>query len=744
MSNSSRLSHAIQATFRSRIPPLFGSLFTTQPGTSRHPDQIRRNWSWFVGFALACYLLAAVPAVHAIDFDWDAAASGNWNDGTKWTPAGVPDVAGETATIDATGTPYTVTLNINPTIDAFDLNSADATLSAIGRTLTVDGAANLTAGLTDWRGSTWAGTGTLTNDATLRIGGSSQINNSVFDQNGIVDIQGGLSSTGTLTTANGVNNSGTINLESILSTFASNLTVTSGTLNNSGFINVNTGTGGNRTISANLTNNNTVNLNTDTIFSKSSGVYTNNAGFNIAAGKQLTITAFTQTFNQDSGTLDIDGIFKMTSADFEFNGGVITGTPTLNAVDLTIGAGSTGAATFAMGASSTLSGDIAAAQTVGVHGGQSSTATLTAANSFINAGVINLESTVSTNQSNLTVSSGTLNNSGFINVNTGTGGTRTISANLTNNGTVNLNTDTIFSKSGGLYTNNADFNIAAGKTLTINAFTQTFKQDGGTLDIDGTFLMTSADFEFNGGVITGTPTLNAVDLTIGAGSTGAATFAMGNSSTLSGDIAAAQTVGVHGGQSSTATLTAANSFLNAGTINLESILSTFNSNLTVTSGTLNNSGFINVNTGTGGLRTISANLTNNNTVNLNTDTTFSKSGGVYTNNNDFNIAAGEQLTITAFTQTFNQDGGTLDIDGIFKMTSADFNFNGGVINGAPTLNAVDLTIGAGSTGAATFAMGNSSTLSGDIAAAQTVGVHGGQNSTATLTAANNLWCEFRD
>ena len=85
--------------------------------------------------------------------------------------------------------------------------------------MTVDGAADLTVGLTDWRSSIWADTGTLTNNATLRIGGSSAINNSAFDQNGILDIQGGLSSIGVLTAANGVNNSGTINLETISSTF---------------------------------------------------------------------------------------------------------------------------------------------------------------------------------------------------------------------------------------------------------------------------------------------------------------------------------------------------------------------------------------------------------------------------------------------------------------------------------------------------------------------------------------------
>src|SRR5437868_12988166 len=76
---------------------------------------------------------------------WRAAVSGNWSDGSKWSLGAAPGV-NDTAVIDASGSNYTVTLDASPTISGFTLNSANATLSATGRTLTVNGAADISAG----------------------------------------------------------------------------------------------------------------------------------------------------------------------------------------------------------------------------------------------------------------------------------------------------------------------------------------------------------------------------------------------------------------------------------------------------------------------------------------------------------------------------------------------------------------------------------------------------------------------
>src|SRR5262249_59720690 len=88
----------------------------------------------------------------------------------------------------------------------------------------------------------------------------------------------------------------------------------------------------------------------------------------------------------------------------------------------------------------------------------------------------------------------------------------------------------------------------------------------------------------------------------------------------------------------------------------------WNSNLTVTSGTLTNTGTFAVNAGTGGGRAVTANLTNNGTVSLNTSTTFAKTGGVTTNTSTFTVAAGQTLTLGGGSgQSFNQSGGTLTV-----------------------------------------------------------------------------------
>src|SRR5439155_23928739 len=97
--------------------------------------------------------------------------------------------AGETAVINATGANYTVTLDISPTIAGLTLNSANATLFASGRTFTVNGPDTLSAGSVLWRGSTWAGSGTLTNNASLTAQGSSTISSSLV-QNGTLLVQG--------------------------------------------------------------------------------------------------------------------------------------------------------------------------------------------------------------------------------------------------------------------------------------------------------------------------------------------------------------------------------------------------------------------------------------------------------------------------------------------------------------------------------------------------------------------------
>ncbi|MCX7417981.1 MAG: cadherin domain-containing protein, partial [Planctomycetia bacterium] len=305
---------------------------------------------------------------------------------------------------------------------------------------------------------------------------------------------------------------------------------------------------------------------------------------------------------------------------------------------------------------------------------------------------------------NFTLSSGTLTNAatGVLNSNIGGGGGRTFSGSLINNGTVNLNTDTTFSTANGNYTNNNAFNIASSKTLTISGAAQVFTQAGGTLAVDGAFVMFNATFNFNDStevagpsVVTGVPVLIASTLNIGAGSTGAGTFSTRAASTLTGNVAAAQTILVQGDNSfGAATLTAADGFTNAGTISLESVSGSGSaSNLTVNSGTLTSSGTINFNVGGGGSRTLTTELANSGVVNVNTAATLGRPSADHSNSGTINVTGGD-LTVSqsgasptfanansgiiniADTRTLNISGGELSNFSGGTLTGGTFNITG--------------------------------------------------------------------
>ena len=62
-------------------------------------------------------------------------AGGAWSIPANWTPADVPDAAGETAVLPDLGGAYQVTLDINPAIDGLRLEMGAATLALNGKTI---------------------------------------------------------------------------------------------------------------------------------------------------------------------------------------------------------------------------------------------------------------------------------------------------------------------------------------------------------------------------------------------------------------------------------------------------------------------------------------------------------------------------------------------------------------------------------------------------------------------------------
>jgi len=463
---------------------------------------------------------------------WINPASGVWSNPNNWS-GGVVPLPTDDVLIGAVGANYTVTLDINPTLGSLTLDSPNATLSAVGRTVTASGSSTLAAGRLFMENSTWAGEGILTNDADMLFRGNSAIL-SPFVQNGVAVIQsfnpgGGTSDrVATLTAASGFTNAGTIVLDSSNAGEANTtLAVTSGTLTNAatGVINSNAGVGG-RVLAGSLTNLGTVNINRSTTFARMDGVYSNDSIFTIAPGQALTITGLNQTFHQNAGTLTNNGAINVMSATvglnggtlnnpgsvnvssgtFDFNGGAASGTPVLltNSA-LNFGLGSTGAGSFTVRETSSLSGDIAAGQTVVIQsfnpgGGTSDRiATLTAASGFTNAGTIVLDSSnAGEANTTLAVTSGTLTNAatGVINSNAGVGG-RTITAEVNNAGTITVNKGTGIGRTGAVHVNSGVF--VANATAFFSGVTLT-NEPGGVIAGTGTLSVPGMTFT-NAGII---------------------------------------------------------------------------------------------------------------------------------------------------------------------------------------------------------------------------------------------------
>src|SRR5712692_4672473 len=368
---------------------------------------------------------------------------------------------------------------------------------------------------------------------------------------------------------------------------------------------------------------------------------TNTATINIGSGQKLRLGTG-QTFNQNGGTVAGLGGLDFTGSTFNFNAGTIAGTgssalttctvngaaPVLINSTLNFGS-STGSASFIQtGGSSKATGTIAPAQTLWVSGrAAGSHTTLTLANGLTNAGAIRLESADSTYQSQITITGGTLTNTGTMDVNLGSGGTRVINGAFDNQGTLNINFTLDFIST---MTNSGTVNIASGQKLRL-ASGQTFNHNGGTIAGTGILELTGATLNFNGGTTTGsTPQLINGTLNFGNASTAAIFNMTGGSGKISGNIPAGATLWINGrGAGSHTTVTAAVGFTNAGTIDVA--------------------------TGSGGTRAIAAIVVNNGLMHINTG-----------------------LTVTG-TSFDNGAAGVIDGNGVVTLGTTTFR-NGGQLN----------------------------------------------------------------
>ncbi|HVZ93447.1 MAG TPA: hypothetical protein VG797_02950 [Phycisphaerales bacterium] len=710
------------------------------------------NRSLILAVGAAVSLSAAERALAGSNFTWAAATSGNWGDAIRWNPNGVPDVAGDSAVIDATGAAYTVTLNINPTLDFFTLNSSDATVSMVNRVFTATLGSTLSAGTIEFFASTWNGAA-LVNGATINFRGDSTINTPGFTNNGNVTLIGVPGAHAQLNLPDGSVNNGTWTVSSTTLANANISVAGNGAFTNSatGVFNIQQGASGGRTYNWVFNNLGTLNIDaSNATFQRTNATHTNNGDINISAGNNLIINASGQTFEQAGGTLDIDpdGLLQVLGATYLVSGGTTTGNVLVADGTATFNGGSGGTVIF-RGGSNTLRGDLGATQSVLVRGVPGFNTAVTSEDGFTNSGTLTFTSTTNATANLTAADTGVFinNASGVINIEPGAGGARTYSWNLTNNGTLNVNAaTTTFQRSGAVMANNGVFNVNSGGTLTINASGQRFDQSGGTLTVDpsGLFHVQSAGFRQTGGTVSGSVLLT--DGTLDLAWDGGGTFIMrGGSNTLLGDIGSTQTVLIRGEPSFNSAVSSEEGMSNDGILafNTTTLAS---ANLTAQGTGLftnNTSGHINIEQGSGGPRTYSWALNNFGEVNVNANNAlFQRPGAFIQNYGTYNIDAAGALTINGSAQTFAHGLGVINVEpgGLFHVNSAAFRQVGGIVNGEILLtdSSGDFQHTGGDGGGHFIFRGGSNFISGRLDVGQTVTLRGQPSFNSAITSADGF------
>lgn len=651
--------------------------------------------------------------------------SGQFTNNSAWSIA-----AGTTTSMNGAGLTFTQAAGNLDAQGAFEVTNA--TFNFDGGTITGGGLRLTNGSFNIGEGSTGAGSavlrgnvalsGDVAGSQTLRLRGESGINTAV-------------------TAADMLTNAGLMELTTIQVGASVTMTANSG-LANSGEVRTSAGTGGARTINAqSFVNDAFVNLNTSTVLGAAAGMgaFTNNSAWTIAGGTTTSMTGPTLSFTQAGGTLDAQGAFEVADATFNFDGGSITGGGLrLTNGAFNIGDGSVGGAFAVLRGGMTLSGDIAGSQTLRLRGEAGFNTTVTAADAFANGGLIDLTSIQV--GANVTLNAnGGLTNTGSVQTSLGTGGGRTISAsNLTNNAFVSLNASTTLAGPAGLgvFINNGTWTIAPESATTMTGAGLAFTQAGGSLDVLGIFELSSAMFNFSGGTVSGNaPRLTNGALNIGPGSTGAGAFVLRGGASMSGDVAAAQTVTMRGESGFNTAVTAAGPFENAGLIELTTIEVGASVTLNASGGEMTNSGTLRISPGTGGGRAFNGGLVNTGDVEVNASAAFGGASILHRNEGTWTIANGATMTEGATgSGGFVQASGLLDVQGSFHSLNSRFRLEGGDLSGNDVLIQNGALEIASAGNDARFVLIGAPTYSGDVATTHTLTVRGQTGINTTVNA----------
>ncbi len=611
-----------------------------------------------------CCLGFSITSSPAATLEWGSASNGDWGTAGNWNPVSIPG-AGDDVLIGATGSPYIVTLNLNPTINSFTQNSADASLVSVGRTVNLSGASQILAGKANLHSTTWNGTGDFSNAGELKLQFNTTINSGLVNS-GVLFAWGDFSASTDVVINGSASNSGTLNLESWNSSTAFDnplLTFNQG-LSNSGTLNMRTAGSGSGANSA-------------TLSGGASGTITNTATgiIDIQAGGGRTISAHLD----NQGTINI-----ATTTSINRNNGNYT-----NNGDINLNAGDLGAANInSWGGSGNVTGN----------GGN----VTFAGNGSTNGSSWN-------NASNLHLNSGDLTLRGF--------------QTLDNSGSIAVDSGVLLLQNYGTFNNSGAISVAPGSSATLSAGTFNMASGGTFAGGGGINVRSNANLVLAGAYSNGASPLLIADSNTqvsGPGTlTNASTLLLANGAAINSGLVNNGVMDIQGDSSSPWILDVGGPASNNGTINLNSrndntsldnpilnfhqglsnngtlVMRTLGSGSGANSATLSGgaSGTI-TNTATGiidiqagGGRTISAHLDNQGTINIATTTSINRNNGNYTNNGDINLNAGDLGAAN-----INSWGGSGNVTG----NGGNVTFAGnGSTNGSSWNNASNLHLNSG-------------------------------------------------
>ena len=282
------------------------------------------------------------------------------------------------------------------------------------------------------------------------------------------------------------------------------------------------------------------------------------------------------SFTQSAGTLTNSGSFSVSNGSFDQSGGTESGT----AISITSSTlvDSAGGGSFDLFGTDTLSGTLPSGQTVDAIGNPASNVEVILGSNVTNNGTFELDSQTTAGSGYAMLYQST---SDFTFTNSGTGTFETLGAtvspdylraDITNNtgGTLSIDGAETAEDGGNgatTFVNNGTLSVGAGGALTVSSGCS-FTQSAGTLTNGGALTVSGATFTQSGGTDSG----NAITITGSklVDSTGAGSFDLFGSDTLSGTIPSGQTVVAIGNPSSNAEVTLGTNVTNDGTFELDS------------------------------------------------------------------------------------------------------------------------------------------------------------------------------